>query len=154
MFFRFPQGAYIHQGGCYVSIKTFSSLQSSFFKNNPVQLDAETAEDLLCMFLILTPHPHPTPCSFFKKYYFYLFLFPLCFFSPWNVFSACSCLGCRHGGQKLWHCVVWMPYFHSTACLELWFVRSLACRGTSSSLFWSHCTKTQTGMRGEGTRKG
>lgn len=22
-----------------------------------------------------------------------------------------------------------MPYFHSTACLELWFIRSLACRG-------------------------
>lgn len=31
--------------------------------------------------------------------------------------------------SEVWHCVVWMPYFHSTACLELWFVRSLAWRG-------------------------
>lgn len=119
-------------GGCCVSIRSFSSLNSPFFcccflkKSSPVQLLAWLRH---CLRSTLHVFDCNLPLSATFFYYYYVFLFPL-FFSPlFNVLCACSCLGCRHGGQKLWHCVVWMPYFHSTACLELWFVRSLACRG-------------------------
>lgn len=70
-----------------------------------------------------------TPPYYFSYYLCLIFLFfsnRFFVFFPLNTLSACSCLDV---GQKFRHCVVWMPYFHSAACLELRFVRSLACRG-------------------------
>ncbi len=58
--------------------------------------------------------------------FFQSFSFPLFF----PLGSQCLQLfGCRHGGQKFWHCGVWMPYFHSTACLELWFCQESGLQG-------------------------
>lgn len=69
--------------------------------------------------------------SSFQPLYEYIRLFFLfSFFSLHIKHTPCLQLFvCQHGGQKFWHCVAQMPYFPGVACLELWFIRSLACRG-------------------------
>lgn len=83
---------------------------------------------------------------------FYLFSFFLNFFLLFLHIKHAQCrqlFGCLHGGQKFCRCVAQMPHFPSVACLELWFVGSLACRATSSS-FLENCTKrTQWSARQE-----
>lgn len=95
-----------------------------FNKNKACPVSSSTQTLLKLCFACFLPS-----CYFF--YYFVLFFqsFSFSLFFPIKGSHCLQLFGCRHGGQKFWHCVVWMPYFHSTACLELWFVRSLACRG-------------------------
>lgn len=81
---------------------------------------------LLCMVLIFNSPP-ATSFIILSLFFFQSLSFSLFFLI--KGFQCLQLFGCWRGGQKFWHGVFWMPYFHSTACLELWFVRSLACRG-------------------------
>lgn len=62
----------------------------------------------------------------FSIYFPFFDFFSFCF-STLNMLSAGSCLDVSMVA-KVCRCVAQMPYFPSVACLELWFVGSLACR--------------------------
>lgn len=65
--------------------------------------------------------------GFFFQFIFLFFDFFSFCFSTLNMLSAGSCLDVSMVA-KVCRCVAQMPYFPSVACLELWFVGSLACR--------------------------
>lgn len=87
-----------------------SSLSSFLIKTRPTPVSSSTQTLLkLCFacFGFLTPLLLllVLVCPFFLSISFSLFLFPNKCSQSLQLFC------CRHGGQKFWHCVVWMPYF-------------------------------------------
>lgn len=100
----------------------FSAQHSSFhFSIFPVTLTSsipDTDEAPLWIYII-----------YIRVYFLFSFLDFFTFLFLHIRHAPCLQLfGCQHGGQIFWRCLAQMPYFPSIACLELWFVRNLACR--------------------------